>query len=566
MVVLLFFSFIAGIFTVLSPCILPILPAILSAGYSKGRLRPIGVVLGVALSFGFFTLFLTYLVSQLGISANLLRNISIIILSIFGLVMLFPRLSDFFARVVSPLSRFGSALQGKNTIKTGFLGGFIIGLALGLVWTPCAGPILASVIALVATQGITILAVIMTIAFSLGAGIPMFLIAYGGHRLATSSQFIKSHSEVIRKVFGLIMILTAVVIYFKWDVTFSQQTLKYVPTVSVENNPYVLEELQEFSYGGENGGALPIFSKAPELEVGGKWFNTKPLDWDVLKGKVVLIDFWTYSCINCLRTLPYLKEWYEKYKDKDFVIIGVHTPEFEFEKDAENVLEAIKSLGVKYPVMQDNEFKTWRNFHNVYWPAHYLIDGDGYIRQVHFGEGGYLETENAIRSLLNEKPLSETRDTELIEKLRPITPETYLGYERAQSYSSQLSLTKDKAVDYETDFNLKSDEVGLKGRWIYGKESITSQGNSILSLNFEAEQVYLVMTGNSQQPVMVYLDGKKLPQEYFTKDMNKNGEIVINQDRKYDIINLHKDYGRHMIEIYIPAGISAYAFTFGDEE
>jgi len=571
MSLLLLFAFVAGLVTVLSPCIIPVLPAILSAGAGKGKARPFGVVLGLIISFSFFTLSLTFLVQSFGISANLLHNTAIAILALFGLVMLFPTLSDKFAAYASLFAGLGNQVQqtGK-TVHSGFLSGFILGLALGLVWTPCAGPILASVIALVASHGVNAFSVLMTLTYSFGAGIPMFLIAYGGNRALTTSRFFSKHSEEIRRGFGVLMILTALAIYFHADVAFQQLTLNYIPNISIENNPTVQAELQKWRGGGASSSTtqttdstLPILYTAPKLIAGGDWFNSKPLIGDDLKGKVVLIDFWTYSCINCLRTLPYLTRWYDTYKDKGFVIIGVHTPEFEFEKDSQNVAEAIKRLNVPYPVMQDNKYATWRNFNNSYWPAHFLIDRDGNVRSVHFGEGAYVETENAIRSLLNEAPLKMAEPPPAVKRL--VTRETYLGYGRADTYASGQLLSNDQVMDYHKKI-LRADEVGLEGKWLVSKEKITSAGkDSVLMLNFLASQVYLVLSTDNAQAITVELDNKPLPSKYRTDDMNEKGQIVVKEARKYNIVDLKGDYGRHVLTLHIPNGVSAYAFTFGAE-
>ena len=282
-----------------------------------------------------------------------------------------------------------------------------------------------------------------------------------------------------------------------------------------------------------------------------------------LRGKIVLIDFWTYSCINCLRTLPHLSNWYEKYKDKDFVVIGVHTPEFEFEKDPKNVQKAIERLHIHYPVALDNDYQTWQAFGNMYWPAHYLVDRKGIIRQIHYGEGAYIETENEIRELLGLPPLN-------IEQAavshRPITLETYLGYNRASGYPATLSLQRDKTAHYSYTPPLEADQAGLSGDWFVGPENIVAEGNdSQLDLNFQATRVYLVLRGKSDEPITISLDGKPLDKKYWTKDMDENGKLFVHEPRKYDIVNLHENYGRHLLSLHIPKGIAAYAFTFGDE-
>lgn len=545
MLVLFVFAFLAGVFTILSPCILPILPAILSASTVQGKWRPLGIIVGLIVSFTFFTLFLTAIVQATGLSANALRYAAIILISIFGVIMIFPQLSNWFAKIFSPLANVGQTIQSKSGSSGGFSGGFLFGIALGLLWTPCAGPILAAITTLVATQSINLTTVLITLTYSLGAGIPMFLIAYGGGKIIQSSKFLSQHSEGIRQFFGVLMIATAIMIAFHWDMVLQQQIARLFPPILIEDNRLVKEELEKL----HEGNADLTQDKAPEITGIINWINSPPLSLMQLRGKVVLIDFWTYSCINCLRTLPYIEKWFDDYSDKGLVVIGVHTPEFEFEKDPQNVSEAVARLGVKYPVAQDNDYKTWIAYHNHYWPAHYLINPEGNIQMVHFGEGGYVETENAIRELIG-LPALKMEEPKI--SGRPISPETYLGTARGKSYTPEITIQPDQTVQYNYTKPLTEDQVGLKGKWKVEAEHIISEGDdSTLDFNFLAQKVYLVLSGKSKKPIQVYLDGKLF------------GEFPMDGDRKYDIASA--PYGRHQLSIKIPEGVQAYAFTFGDE-
>lgn len=579
MTILLIFAFLAGIATVLSPCIIPILPTLLAGSAGKGRLHPIGIVIGVICSFVFFILTFRLLIHLTGVSPNVLRYVAIIVVCLFGLALIFPALGEAFARATQPLANLGAKLQGQRSDKpSGFISGLILGCALGLLWTPCAGPILATIITLTATNQVTFDVLLLTFLYSLGAAVPMFLIIYGGKRLLDSSRFFSKHAEGIRKGFGVLMIASAFVLASNADSYFTQLAVKYFPFVLVDDNALVNQELQKLKQGDQK----PLFEKPTDVAVHPKvaqdlpelgpapnfagiadWINSQPLTMEDLRGKVVLIDFWTYSCINCIRTFPYLIDWYDKYKDKGFVIVGVHSPEFEFEKEEKNVLDATKRFGIAYPVAMDNNFDTWKAYQNHFWPAHYLIDQKGIVRDIHFGEGKYLETENNIRLLLGETPITGEKEEKPSHNV--LTPETYLGYGRAGKYTSENTLKEDQTTDYTFTTPVPPDHVGLKGKWKVGKESINAEGdNSELSLNFIAGKVFLVLSGRSPTPITVSLDGTPLPKEYYTSDMNPQGEILVNEDRKYDIIDLKEQYGRHTITLSIPKGISAYAFTFGD--
>lgn len=582
MLILLIFAFLAGIVTVLSPCVLPVLPALLSAAGGKGHLRPIGIICGLIFSFTFFTLSLTAIVHLTGISPDFLRYIAIALIAGFGLTMIFPALGEKFAEATSGVANLGQSVQEKSKLfGSGFWSGFILGIALGLVWTPCAGPILAAITTLVATSSVTWSTFLITFVYSLGAAIPMFLIIYGGQRIINSSKGLTKYSEWIRKGFGLLMISGALAIAFHYDVKFQQLAIQYVPLINIENNLWVKKELDKLRNASSSttnkefilptdesvtkkAAALPKIALAPELIGITGWVNTGPLTLKQLRGKVVLIDFWTYSCINCIRTFPYLKDWYAKYKDKGLVIVGVHTPEFEFEKNISNVKDAVQRFGLEYPIALDSNFKTWQNFNNRYWPAHYLIDQMGIVRDVHFGEGAYKETENDIRSLLG-LPLLDINENS-VESHRPITPETYLGYERADRYESSEHIKADVNHFYDYSTPLKDNQIGLRGNWLVDSQKITSMGEvSELDLNFLATRVYLVMDSDKSQFVTVFLDGKPLEKEFYTEDMNDKGQIFVKEPRKYDVINLKSQYGRHKLTLQAPKGVSMYAFTFGDE-
>ena len=385
MIILMLFAFISGVITILSPCILPILPVVLAGSVGGGKARPFGIVLGFIVSFTVFTLTLTFIVQAFGIPQDALRIAAVVVLVLFGLVMIVPWLKNGFMMLMSNLANIGSGMTSGNKSKDqsnkGFWSGIPVGLSLGLVWTPCVGPIMASVTALALTQKLNTTSAIITFTYTLGTSIPMLAIMLGGRGLIKRVPWLLQNTENIQKVFGGLMILVGLLIGFGWDRSFQTMVLKAFPNygsglTAIENNKLVIKALRTNIQNNiklaqsevilpanviNNGSkifegipdnvfpdtSLPDYGLAPDLTPGGSWLNTAPLTMQNLRGKVVLVDFWTYSCINCIRTLPYLRAWYDAYKDQGFVIIGIHTPEFEFEKKTDNVSSAIKDTSGK---------------------------------------------------------------------------------------------------------------------------------------------------------------------------------------------------------------------------
>lgn len=572
MLLLIAFAFLAGIVTVLSPCILPLLPIILSSADGTGKQKPLGVVIGFVASFTFFTLFLSTIVRSSGIPAESLRFFSIAVLSLFGASLLIPQIQT---KIEVLFSRFANLMpSGQN--RTGLWGGLIIGLSLGLLWTPCVGPILASVISLAITGTVTTQAFLITLAYALGTAIPMFMIMMAGSTALQKVPWLLRNTSKIQKSFGVLMILTAIGIFFNVDRRFQTFVLEAFPNYGVgliqfEDTPQIRQQLNslnnqpqdETNRGKPLSDVMPKGAPAPELVSGGQWFNSPPLKLSELKGKVVLVDFWTYSCINCQRTLPYLRSWWKKYQDKGLVIIGVHSPEFEFEKDAENVQQAISDFDLSYPVMQDNEFTTWRSYNNHYWPAKYLIDKDGNIRYTHFGEGKYDETEQKIQDLLAETG-SDVSSVEVENPQYQIfsrTPELYLGYSRIEYFSSPEKPQPNRTATYTTPSQLPENSFAYVGNWTIMSEYAAPSTGAQLHLNFEAKEVFLVArpkNGKSGE-MNIFLDGEK----QFLGEDTPNGEVQVTTDKLYKLIFLTQP-GRHTLKIeFLDDNLEVYAFTFG---
>jgi cytochrome c biogenesis protein CcdA/thiol-disulfide isomerase/thioredoxin len=523
-------AFIEGVSLIVSPCILPILPFILAASVVGSRLRPFLITLGFVLSFIFFALLSRKIFAVSGIPQDTLQTIAYGFLLLLGLVMVVPYLENRFALLTSKLaSSAENATQGKRS--EGIMGALFVGLLIGIVWTPCAGPILAAALIQVISAKTNVDAVIIIIAFSIGTAIPMLLIALFSQQLTRRIHALAKHATLIRRAMGIIIIAFALFGLSGFNLTAWLVT------------PAHAEELQDGPY-----------VKAPEISGITKWFNTQPLRPSELKGKVVLVDFWAYSCINCIRTLPHIESWYKKYKDQGLVVIGVHAPEFPFEMDPKNVAAAVKEFGITYPVAMDNDYVTWSNFSNRYWPAHYLIDREGRLVYTHFGEGDYAETENKIRELLHLNKSTDLPSDSATTSLSQ-TPETYLGYERAKNFSSPESVTKDKLNVYSFPGNLARNQWALKGPWTIQKDHIVAgHAGAGLMFYFTATKVYLVLGNNTGHPVNITL---KLNGNTATK-------ITVSQHKLYELIN-QSSAKNGVLEITAEKpGLEAYAFTFGN--
>ncbi len=577
MVLLVLFALLAGAGTALSPCVLPVLPAVLSAGVTGGRKRPLGVALGLALSFTFATIALVYVIAALGLPNDLTRVLAIVTLLVFGVLLCVQPLADrveaWISRVVPKPARAGG---------DGFGSGILLGASLGLVYAPCAGPILAGVITVSAAQDFTVGRLAVALAYSMGSAIVLYLLMLGGRRITGRLGALRSRIQV---AMGAVMIAVAVVMIANLDVRFESAIAGHLPsalvdpTSRIEQSSSVAGNLQALRGGGPAshetgtseaaaGKRLPVYFQAPNFTGTQDWFNTagdQPLSLDHLRGQVVLVDFWTYTCINCIRTLPYIEAWYQKYHGDGFTVVGVHTPEFPFERDAANVQRAIDDFGLTYPVVQDNDSATWNAYHNQYWPADYLIDAKGRVRLVHFGEGSYTETEDAIRSLLAEAGDGKLGGHAKAHVEHPdahATPESYLGAARAERFANGPILPGTQRFDAVSPSSLSSDQLAYGGQWRIDRDSATAGAGAGLELNFTAKRVFLVL-GSPGEPrkMQVLFDGKPIPNSVAGQDVH-NGVATISHQRLYRLVDLpHPE--SHVLTLRPEQGISGYAFTFG---
>lgn len=530
-------AFIEGLALIASPCILPILPIVLASSLEGSRTRPYGVVLGFVFSFALFTLGSRQLVLLFGLDLNLIRNISFAVLMLLAIIMMSSCLTERFNKFTQGLANIGYKLNSHET-QTGFFSGLAFGGLIGLIWTPCAGPILAAVIVQTILQQSSFLSLLIILAFAIGAALPMLIIILFSRQIANKTKFLEKNAIAMRKILGLI-IFTAVLLMINGVGIF-------LPANPEKTNAQITSNQLI------NGLNFPYV--APEITDITAWINSPPLQLAQLTGKVILIDFWAYSCINCVRTLPYLTNWYNKYKGQGLVIIGIHSPEFDFEKELANVQKSVQQHKINYPVGLDNNFTTWRNFSNHYWPAHYLLDKNGKVVYTHFGEGDYAITENNIRFLLGlNQPVDNIQQP--VARFVYITPETYLGYSRIGEFFSPEEISRNKPANYTYPPDLSVNAWALSGSWqINAEQIISQQAKARIKLHFNAQQVYAVIGGTTQPTnIQVWLDGVPQP------------AVSISGHNLYKLLDLpNLSNGVLELETAVP-GLEFYTFTFGGE-
>jgi cytochrome c biogenesis protein CcdA/thiol-disulfide isomerase/thioredoxin len=578
---LVFFAVLAGTGTALTPCVLPVLPGLLASAGTGGRRRPLGVILGLTITHTVAIVALASLIDGVGLPDGGVRTLAVAVLLVFGLSLLVPSVA---ARIEAPLSRL--ARFGPRGRGEGFWSGLVVGGGLGFVYAPCAGPILAAVVSVSATSGASGELVAVALGYAAGSAVVLLAIAYGGRRLIDRLRA-AGRGPAVQRTLGVVMVLTAVAVATNLDVRFQTALADELPafvtnpTRSLERSGSVEDRLAdlrgrsrfaETADGPADKSApaagLRVLGRAPEFAGNGRWFNTAagaPLSLKELRGRVVLIDFWTYTCINCLRTMPYLRAWDGSYRDRGLTIVGVHTPEFAFERDPANVERAIADNRLRYPVVQDNDFATWNAWGNQYWPAKYLIDARGRVRYVHFGEGNYEETDSAIRALLAEagaKGLgAPARARVEIPSGELATPETYLGYERAKGFvpaPPRPGVGRYPGVD-----DLPPVSFALSGTWKVTREAATAVADAELDARVTARKVFLVLSSEDEIPreAEVLLDGKPIAASDAGADVH-GGRVTVRGERLYRLVSLDGVDDRRLT-LRLPPGVSGYAFTFG---
>jgi cytochrome c biogenesis protein CcdA/thiol-disulfide isomerase/thioredoxin len=536
-------AFAAGIVTAVSPCVFPVLPILLAGGGSGGRRRPYAIVAGLVASFATFTLVATWLLRELHLPQDFLRNLAIALLFLVAASLIVPQLGVWLERPLAFLSRRAPG---------GDRGGFLLGASLGLVFVPCGGPVIGAISANAARVSIGWQTVAVTLAYALGAAVPMLAVAALG---AVATRRIRARAAPLRAALGVLMAAAALAIAFDADRKLQVWFPNYTHALQgVERSSAARDELSKLQHRGGSRlaaaatGALRDYGPAPELVGIDAWLNSKPLTLAQLRGKVVLVDFWTYSCINCLRTLPHLKAWDARYRKAGLVVVGVHTPEFAFEHAVSNVRDAVRTLGIRYPVAVDSDYRTWNAYRNEYWPEEYLIDRRGHVREVKPGEGRYDETERHIRTLLGEPAGAQLASVRDRTPQHLTTPESYLGWVRLDRYAGS-PLRVDQYWDYRFPRTIPLNGLAYAGEWRVQRERIQAGRNARLRLHFLAQDVYLVLSGRGRLQVLV--GGRPV------KTIRVGGF-----SRLYTLLRYPR-LSEGALELRFTPGIAAYAFTFG---
>jgi cytochrome c biogenesis protein CcdA/thiol-disulfide isomerase/thioredoxin len=546
MLLLLGVAFVAGVVTAISPCVLPVLPIVLAGGATGGARRPYAIVAGLVASFTAFTLSAAALLSALGLPDDLLRMLAIAVVVVVGLSLVWPRLGDLLGRPFHALARRPPGDAG---------GGFLLGVSLGLLFTPCAGPVIGAVVTVAATQSMTLAAVLITLAYGLGAGIVLLGVAIAARR-GMSLRSVRARAPLVRRALGAAILGVAVLMVMGVDKDLQTRVPEYTRALQgLEESAAAQNELERLvgSRGLAEEERLDDFGPAPGFRDVDLWLNSEPLTMEGLRGKVVLIDFWTYSCINCLRTLPHVRAWDEAYRDYGLVVVGVHTPEFAFERDPDNVRRAVRDLGVAYPVALDNSYGTWTAWSNRYWPAKYFVDRRGRLRYAHFGEGGYEESERVLRRLLAEDPDAELVSAGIADETPSgeQTPETYLGYQRLDRFVGSR-LVPDREAEYTIPAVVPLHGVAYGGRWTVKDERIVAGEGARLRLAFHAHDVFLVLGApDGGGRVEVAIDGERV------------GTVSVTAHDLYTLARIPGEKRDHVLDLSVSPGTEAYAFTFG---
>ncbi len=584
---LLVVSYLAGALTILSPCILPVLPFVFARAGRPFISSTLPMLAGMAITFAAIAT-LAAVGGSWAVHANEYgRYAAIILLAVFGVTLVSPQLATVLTRpIVALANKLLNSTGGPTSFPTAG-SALILGVATGLLWAPCAGPILGLVLTGAALQGANVQTTLLLLAYSAGAATSLALALLVGGRVFAVMKSSLGAGEWVRRGLGIAVLCGVAAIGLGADTGIltrlsSSGTNKIEQALLDVLKPAAAPDVRSDSImlAGSGGQAfrsnLPVEGQFPSLDGAVAWLNSPPLTNEQLRGKVVLIDFWTYSCINCIRTVPYVRAWSEKYKDQGLVVIGVHAPEFAFEKNIDNVKRAIDDFQITYPVAIDNNFKIWRAFQNSYWPAHYFIDAKGQIRYQHFGEGDYEKSEKVIQDLLAEAGSLKAENTTIKPDLSGAqvapdlgnmrSPETYIGYQRASNFTSPERVNSDAPQNYTTT-EPGLNEWGLAGIWTVGPEQATlNRAGGAITYRFMARDLHLVLGPSADgKPVrfQVTVDGRA-PAESHGTDIDADGNGTVTQTRLYQMVRQAGDVKERTFEVrFLDPGVKAFAFTFG---
>jgi cytochrome c biogenesis protein CcdA/thiol-disulfide isomerase/thioredoxin len=610
--------FLGGVLTILSPCILPVLPFVFARAEKKFLTNGLPMLVGMAVTFAAIAT-LAAVGGSWAVRVNQYgRILALVLLTAFAATLLSTRLADWLARPFVALGNRMAQPTAAPEGKVGLINSLLLGVATGLLWAPCAGPILGLILTGAAISGPNARTTLLLFAYAAGAATSLAIALLAGGRVFAFLKKSLGTGEWIRRALGIAVLAGVVAIIFGWDSSVLtrlslngtnslEQSLidKINPaapgagggmSMAMSNSNMAMSNsnmamsnsnmaMSNSTAGGQammmsgakTAGALPQEGDAPSFAGATLWLNSPPLTSESLRGKVVVVDFWTYSCINCLRALPFVKSWYAKYKDHGLVVIGVHAPEFAFEKDPDNVRRAVADLKITYPVALDNNYAIWQAFNNQYWPAHYFIDATGHIRGHHFGEGNYDESEQIIRQLLTDAGNTDLPAPGMgavaavgvqaaPDEAHDQSPETYVGYRRAENFVSPGGFTQDKAHDYAVPAALKLNQWALGGSWnVDPEKGVLSAAHGKIVFRFYARDLHLVLGPNAGKPVRfrVTLDGAA-PAASHGADTDVNGMGVVDGQRLYQLIRQAGDVREHTFTIeFLDSGVQAYSFTFG---
>lgn len=572
-------AYLAGVLTIVSPCILPVLPFVLAQADRPFRRSGLPMLVGMALAFAAVASLAAF-AGGWAIELNRhARTLALGLIALFGLALVFPALS---ARLTAPLVALGARLSRSADERAarnpGFGSSALLGVATGLLWAPCAGPVLGLILAGAALGGPSLVTSGLLLAYASGAATSLALALVFGGRVFAAMKRSLGIGEGLRRGLGAAVLASVAAISLGLD-TGLLARISSVGTSAIEHRLIDLLDPAASGAAGTAGGLVtPARAETKPAPLFGatQWLNTEPLTSESIKGKVVLVNFWTYSCINCLRSLPYIRAWAEKYKDRGLVVIGVHTPEFAFEKDLGNVRKAVAALGVGYPVAIDNNYAIWRSFNNQAWPARYFIDAKGRTRHQEFGEGGYAESERLIQSLLAEAGNAVAADTAKVvadgvqgaaDPANLRSPETYIGYAQARGFVSPGGAREDVPNQYNAAARLRLNQWSLSGIWtVAGEYAALNQAGGRIIHRFHARDLHLVLGPSPDgKPVRfrVTIDGAA-PGSAHGTDIDSEGRGTVTAERLYQLVRQDGPVTERNFEIeFLDPGVRAYAFTFG---